>query len=318
MIKYDNIYQNEYTFVRAHPDEPLMIMLCGLPGSGKSWFAESVSVKRKQRAVYAFEPVIHSLDALRGELYDDAPADCNHDELTEELHRRIKQDLLDGKDVIYDDTNIRSEDRVQFLNSLHNISCLPICVVLATEYAACLHNNRANEQGVPNEAMLKLYQEFCPPHYGEGFSHIYYLFQYLDENGEMTTERHPYYTIGEFFKTADDFDSLGKHCSKCGSYIQEHDPDNFNLLIAAMLHDNGKLLGEGGNISRSSYDSMLYLDDGTFDYTDICYISTLIYYHMHPSMVWNLSDEMRKYHEKQLGKWYQDILMLHEADEAAK
>lgn len=50
-------------------DKPFLIMMCGLPGSGKSTFAEnSITVTS---GVRQYKPVIHSSDGLRKEIYGD-------------------------------------------------------------------------------------------------------------------------------------------------------------------------------------------------------------------------------------------------------
>ena len=46
-----------------------LIILCGLPGSGKSSYAEAF--KDYDDAIYEGSTVIHSSDAIRGELFGD-------------------------------------------------------------------------------------------------------------------------------------------------------------------------------------------------------------------------------------------------------
>ena len=76
--------------------KPILSMLVGLPGSGKSTYSKTQK-----------DFVIHSSDALREELYGDENCQDNNTDLFAILHSRIKTDLIDGKNVIYDATNIR-------------------------------------------------------------------------------------------------------------------------------------------------------------------------------------------------------------------
>ena len=314
---------------------PTMIMLCGLPGSGKSTFANEIKKANSQ-----FPISIHSSDALRQELYGDASQQGDNGKLFEELHRRIREDLKAGRNIIYDATNIKSKERVSFLNGLDKIQCHKVCIVLATEYDACVRNNHQRMRQVPDEVIRRMYLNFTPPHYGEGFDQILYRFRYLSSDGQNTHTRPDYYTIGRFFEIANDFDqenshhtlTLGGHCTKCGEYIQQHAPDNYNLLVAALLHDVGKLYTKTRRNIRGKYDrechyyqhhccgayeSMFYLDDGIFTEKDICYISTMIYYHMHPYCSWKQSEKAKKKDENLLGEWFFDVLLLHDADDAA-
>ena len=55
-------------FRRLEANVPLMIMLAGLPGSGKSTVAESIHTSGDNEK---YKPVIHSSDGLRKELFGD-------------------------------------------------------------------------------------------------------------------------------------------------------------------------------------------------------------------------------------------------------
>lgn len=324
--KYNPTY---VLYKRQNENVPLMIMMCGLPGSGKSYYANKIRIfNGSQRKEDFLIPKIHSSDNLREEFYGDAAIQKDNGKIFNELHNRIKTDLRNGIDVVYDATNIKTKERIQFLKELRDIQCCPICIVMATPYKVCLHNNSNRERTVPPGVARRMYMNYCPPYYGEGFKYIEYVFNHNSED----------YTIKNFFDTASTFDqenehhklTLGEHCIKCGDYIQTHYPDNFNLLIAALLHDNGKLSTkthrnykgiDDGNChyyqhqNVGAYDVMFYLKNGgSFNEKDICYISTLIYYHMRPYIEWKQSEKCLKRDKELLGDWFYDVLKLHEAD----
>ena len=315
---------------RLEANVPLMAMLIGLPGSGKSTLAESITTSRDNEE---YKPVIHSSDGLRKELFGDEATQGDNNKLFTELHRRIKADLIAGKDVIYDATNISKKLRIQFLNELKNISCTPICLCMMTSYETCLENNEKRDRKVPVEVIKRMQMNWQPPHYSEGFKEIKYIFSNLDD------EYKEKFTIGDFFKVANEFDqenshhalTLGDHCTKAATYIQEHCPDNFHLLIATMLHDNGKLHTktrtnargiEDGNChyyqhhSVGAYNITFYLHYAKqFTEEDITYISNLIFYHMHPYCQWKQSEKALNKDKRLLGdKLFNDIMLLHDAD----
>lgn len=317
-------------FRRLEANVPLMIMLAGLPGSGKSTVAESIHTSGDNEK---YKPVIHSSDGLRKELFGDEATQGDNNKLFTELHKRIKADLIAGKDVIYDATNINKKLRRQFLNELRNISCTPICLCVMTSYETCLKNNEKRERKVPVEVIKRMQMNWQPPHYNEGFREIKYIFSNLDD------EYADKFTIRDFFKVANDFDqenshhalSLGEHCTKAATYIQEHCPDNFPLLIATMLHDNGKLHTktrtnakgiEDGNCHYyqhhcvGAYNILFYLHYANqFTEEDFTYISNLIYYHMHPYCQWKQSEKALNKDKTILGdKLFKDIMLLHDAD----
>lgn len=308
---------------------PSMIMLVGLPGSGKSTFAKTITYSG-DISPEDTKPIIHSSDELRREMYGDSSIQGDNDALFNELHKRIIRDLKSGKNVVYDATNINKKQRIHFLNKLKDIDCYKDCIVMATKLDTCLKNNRnRTDRQIPDNVIHRMYLNYQPPHENEGFENIIYIF-----NDDLSDK-----TLGDFFKIANNFDqknrhhnlTLGKHCAKAGEYIQNKRPDNFLLLIAALLHDVGKLstqtkLNHKGKFdgdyhyynhqNTGAYDSMFYTYNvGTGEDEDITYVANLIYYHMHPYMSWKQSDKSRKRDMDLLGeKLFNDVLLLHEAD----
>lgn len=319
-------------------NKPFLIMMCGLPGSGKSTFAEN-SIKVVSGAKQN-KPIIHSSDGLRKELYGDESEQGDANKVFSELHKRIKNDLIDGNDVVYDATCIKKKQRIQFIKELKKISCTPVCICMATEYSLCLYNNESRERKVPIDVIKRMQMHWQPPHYSEGFEQITYIFSYLDNNHNIIhTNRKDKYNLDKFFAKANQFDqknhhhnlTLGQHCEKAGQSIQKTNPNNFWLLIATLLHDNGKLNTKTRTNARGiedgdchyyqhhcvgAYNVMFYLH--SFDNVkeaDIAYVTNLIYYHMHPYNEWKHSERVHNRDKILLGdKLYNDIQLLHEAD----
>ena len=80
-----------------------LVMLVGLPGSGKSTYAG----KLKKEGV-----IIHSSDRVREEL-GDVNDQSKNEEVFRILHKRIKDDLKSGKSVAYDATNLNRKRRIR-------------------------------------------------------------------------------------------------------------------------------------------------------------------------------------------------------------
>ena len=99
----------------------MFIMLVGLPGSGKSTYAE----KMRENGFH-----IHSSDSIREELTGDATSQDKNTDVFNELHKRIKDDLKNGISCVYDATNISMKRRKSFLEELEKYDC--------KKYAYCL------------------------------------------------------------------------------------------------------------------------------------------------------------------------------------
>lgn len=310
-------------------DVPALVMLVGLPGSGKSTYARTLE------KYYS----IHSSDALREEMFGDANENSKESnaQLFNELHKRIKEDLKNGKDVIYDATNLNRKRRIGFLQDLTNIPCHKSCVLVVAPYYVCLLNNQKRERKVPDYVIKRMYMNFQPPHRTEGWDDIDIVFS-------CQKEEFADYTLATLYNHATGIDyinqgnqhhslTLGEHCRKAGKYILEKYPKNELLHLAALLHDEGKVFtmtavnakGERDGDCHyyqhhcvGAYDSIFYLYNMDYHVEDIIHVATLIYFHMHPYREWKMSKSVEKRLKTQLGcKVFDEIIALHEADEFA-
>lgn len=299
-----------------------LIMLCGLPGSGKSIFAKNI--QQRENAI------IHSSDNLREELFGDINECSRNDELFKELHRRIKQNLENGNTIIYDATNTSHKKRKAFLESLRNIECYKECYIIATPYEQCLIQNNQRERKVPEFVIKKMYMNFFIPQYYEGWDQI---------NIEWNSNEK--YDTNELFNGKNGLNNLnqdnphhtltvGKHCLKCSALCEEI-KDEFELNIAALYHDIGKRFtksfknskGEITEIAHyyqhhliSAYDTMFYLEDELEDET-ILKICNYIQWHMQPFFA--QTEKARNKFLKLVGQeCYDSIMILHDCDVRAK
>jgi len=110
------------------------IQMIGIVASGKSSIAEQLALKENA--------VIHSSDALRIELFGDVNIQDKNEEVFRELHKRIKLDLSNGKNVIMDSTNLNYKKRKALLEELKKFNIQKECYLVATPYEKCLEQNR--------------------------------------------------------------------------------------------------------------------------------------------------------------------------------
>ena len=305
------------------------IMLQGLPGSGKSMVAEEL---QKYLAERNWNIKIHSSDALRLELFGDMNYQDENGKLFDELHRHIKEDLSNGISVIYDATNLSKRRRIAFLNEIQNIKCYKHCLSIMCPYSECLSRNANRERKIPEEVIKRMYKNWMPPDYSEGFDEISFI--YTCDEKLLDNE----WSLEKLYKKMSGFQqenkhhslTLGEHCQRAKEYIDQHWPGNKALSLAASIHDCGKMYTkskvnargqEDGNCHYyqhncvGAYDSVLYLHSDEFPCDEIVYISNLIYYHMRPYVEWVQSERVLKRDIMILGKEFiDDINRLHEAD----
>lgn len=305
---------------------PTLIMMCGLPASGKSTLAKKLAVE--------YKTTIFSSDALRAEWYGDESIQGDNAKLFTELHRRIKNCLREGDSAIYDATNINYKQRMAFLAELKNIPCEKTCIVVATPYEECLKRNAQRERKVPEHVIKRMYMQFDIPWYFEGWDQIEV------EYGEYENSFGWYL---DWLESVDDFDqcnshhelTLGGHCRQTKKNVDKlcEEYQGFvmsgELRNAAILHDCGKVFTKTFRNSKGEVTEQAHYYNhervGSYDslfYEMACsklYVSTLIRWHMQPYF-WE-KDDNEKLHEKYKTLWgenlYRDIMLLHSADKSA-
>lgn len=142
-------------------------MMVGLPGSGKTTYAKGVSDACKNA-------VVHSSDVIRKELYGTEKEQSDPERVFRLLHRRAAIDLRCGKDVIYDATNIKVDDRKRAIQSI--TSDLPIvekiAIIMDTDLDVCKENNASRHRHVPDSVYERMILAFSRPSFSEGFDQI--------------------------------------------------------------------------------------------------------------------------------------------------
>lgn len=294
------------------------LMMCGLPASGKSTIAQELSSR--------YGAHIHSSDELRRELFGDENDNSKNDELFHELHKRIKQDLSDQKNVIYDATNIHYKRRKAFLDEIKRYDCEKVCYLVATPYEMCQLQNEHREREVPEHVIKRMYTTFYIPQKYEGWDDIKIYWNMGEPN----------WSISELLKYADGFNqdnphhdlTLGGHLRKC---LDNIDPSDLVLGMAAILHDIGKPFtktfknkkGELSDIAHyydhhlvGAYDAMFYLKSGGFKDEVILEICNYIQWHMQPYFM--ETDKAKSKFIRLVGQdFYDKLTLLHQADKAA-
>lgn len=298
------------------PTVPQLTMLVGLPGSGKSTVAQEMVEKFP-------EMVIVSSDAMRKELFGNENCQEHNDLLFKQLHKRIRDHLQNGKDVIYDACNINYKMRMEFLKNLNRISCWKRAQVVATPVSECVRRNANRERVVPEKAIFKMYRNFWMPASYEGFDSIEVRYSGLKKQK----------TADEFIKMVFAWDqmnshhsrTLGEHMALARDAILKYDPSNSILAYAAYIHDCGKPVcatmvnakgvkdGEThyyGHEHAGAYNSMFFEDNPA-----PIRVAQLIQWHMRPYTAWGQSEKAREKDRRILGEiLYREILALHKAD----
>lgn len=316
--------------------KPKFFMMVGLPASGKSSFAEIIAKEHNAE--------IFSSDAIRQELLKIINYQDNNELVFKTLHERVKKCLAEGRNCIYDATNINWKRRRAFLNEIKKYNCEKHAVVCATPVKECIKRNKlrkwqyANNLSVSalfpsSQVIYKMYSNFTIPYWYEGWDdiHVFYMTDNLKKQ-----------TITDFVENTWTYDqrnshhvfSLGKHCLHTqiwASRLYREQWDGYApqfhetpLFYASAIHDIGKLTtrtftnarGEDteeahyyNHQNAGAYESLFY-DFGDIRPIDV---AVLVQWHMQP--YFNKEEKARlKYENLWKPELTKLIYILHEAD----
>ena len=319
--------------------KPVFVMMVGLPGSGKTYYAEENLVKK-----YGFTR--YGSDDIREEM-GDVNDQTKNAEVFEELHKRIISSLKEGKDTIMDATNLSRKRRINFLKELKGIDCARHCIITMFPYEDCIKADSQRERSVGREVINKMIRNFETPSKMEGFDRVDLIFRH-------DASQYSIKDLGRYWMEFDQENkhhtlTLGQHMSQTRKHVEDtiskkgilpNEKYRLELLLAAGYHDCMKPIckafvnGKGEPVESATYyghhNASAYEIINILHVTDVCVcdkpvelfdllrISLLINFHMKPYMDWKQSDKAMKRDKEFLGdELFQELMILHEADRAA-
>ncbi len=157
-----------------------IILVCGLPGSGKSVFSRQFfansgrdRVNRKEIHRLLYE-MIHF-----GKRWTEQEFDALDEHLVKHVERKIIEQLLQKKQkVLVDNTSVSGSSRKTYLGIAQQMRKTIGAIFLNTSPATCLQRNREREDPVPERVISNLAATIDLPKTEEGFKAVLVLKDY--------------------------------------------------------------------------------------------------------------------------------------------
>jgi predicted kinase len=234
--------------------QPKLILLCGLPASGKSTFTKVLSTYE--------DAIVLSSDDLRLELFNDINHQDDNGKVFEELYKRANQNIKNGKSVIIDATNTSSKRRMSTINQFSN--CIKVAYYFNTPFEECVERDSQRDRTVGKRVIDRMYRQMQIPTYVEGWDVIHLVHENQSHDLSLSirqaiepiiTSKSTYKQIFNYilqgiplFKDILELPhdskyhslSVSRHTFHVWKEIQQSYANDLELLWAALLHDTGK------------------------------------------------------------------------------
>ena len=291
-------------------NRPKLIILCGIPGSGKSTYAKNYISDCTKNTIHL------SSDSIRAELYGNESIQGNPSEVFSLMQKRAVDALNNGCDVIYDATNITRKDRASIIGICPKFAKIE-CHIIWAPIETCIERDSKRERTVGKEVIDKMLKRFQAVYYDEGIDEIKVV-KPSDFSDSVYTNTlfnlmqiphdNPHHTLNIF-----------DHCLEANKYIVKKTGEYYSDIgWAAIYHDMGKpyvkaFIDSKGNTSEWAHYYQhqclsAYLSYGLLNATPK--VSWLISTHMDPFLNTKYYNNLPPFLKK-------DIDLLHEADLAA-
>jgi len=128
-----------------------IILMIGVPGSGKTTLAQKIAEKGWKYI---------NADSIRLELYGNAAEQGDKDEVFALFFTRLEELMLEGVDVIIDNTNLNPKQRKPILERCEKFGYADIQLwLLDIPLEICLERNRSRDRIVPEDIISNMFME---------------------------------------------------------------------------------------------------------------------------------------------------------------
>lgn len=205
-----------------------LILLAGIPGSGKTTYAKNYI--KKNGGIHL------SSDLIRKELYGDESVQGDPNEVFTLMQRRAIEALENGISVIYDATNITRKDRSGIISACPKFVKIE-CYIIWAPIETCIERDASRERTVGEHVIDRMVKRFQVPFYDEGIHEIKIIKsdcfnddKYFNKCFDAMKIPHdnPHHTL-----------DVDKHCMEAYHYSVDK-CFSYDVKIAAYIHDIGK------------------------------------------------------------------------------
>lgn len=154
-----------------------IILVCGLPGAGKSYFSRKVFMNTGRKRVNRKEirRLLFEMTNF-GEKWSEKNFSSVDDHLVKHTERKMIEHLLSGGEkLLVDNTGINADSRAVYVKIAKATNKSIGVIFLDTDVNKCIERNRLLEDPAPERIIVKNSSEKSLPVKSEGFNEILIL-----------------------------------------------------------------------------------------------------------------------------------------------
>ena len=291
-------------------NRPKLIILCGIPGSGKTTYATKY-ISEHSNTVHL------NSDNIRKELLGDEATQGDNNLIFSRMQNRAIDGLNFGYNVIYDATNMTRKDRAGIIAVCPKFAKIE-CHIIWAPIETCIERDVERKRTVGKEVIDRMLKRFQAPYYDEGIDEIEVILpenfnqqKYIDDsmNAMKIPHDNPHHTL-----------DIYNHCESAYEYTVNNDMYDNTLAFAASLHDVGK------PYVKSFVNTKGEPSDTAHYYQHQCVGAWMVYglvvNNIRVAVAWLVSTHMapflnEKYYKNLPAYLKNSVDLLHEADLAA-
>lgn len=284
-------------------NRPNLILLVGIPGSGKTTYAE--------KYIEEHPDTVHlSSDKIREELWGNEATQGDNNEVFSLMQSRAIEALNNGQSVVYDATNVTRKDRSYIITLCPKFAKIE-CHIIWAPIETCIERDAARERTVGKAVIDKMLKRFQAVWFDEGIDEIKIVYpnefdpdEYWDKCFDAMEISHdnPHHTL-----------NILDHCMAATDYALTNGYE-WDIVFAALAHDVGKpyvkaFVDSNGNACETAH-----------YYQHNCVGAWMSYgFEYSPFATWLISVHMdpflnTKYYNKLPTCLKKQVDLLHEAD----
>lgn len=291
-------------------NRPSLILLVGIPGSGKTTYAEKY-IQEHNNAIHL------SSDKIRAELWGNEATQGDNNEVFSLMQSRAIDALNNGQSVVYDATNITRKDRSYIIALCPKFAKIE-CHIIWASIETCIERDANRKRTVGKKVIDRMLKRFQATFFDEGLDDIKVIWPegwHLDAGNYAEQcfvdmripHNNPHHTL-----------NVADHCWVLERYLLQKDNIDEDLIVAAGWHDIGKpytkaFIDSKGNPCDEAHFYQHQCVGAWMSYglpTGTPYVAWLISTHMDPFLNTKYYNKLPKYLKEQVD-------LLHEADKNA-